>query len=495
MSLGKQATTGAIWNYAAFVVSKSFLLVATFILARLLSTEEIGLMSMALLVILIFDLLRDFGSGPALIYRQKDGKAAADVAFVISASLGLGLFVLNWLLAPLVVGFFDKASDPALLTSLLQVLGFSLLFTALGSTQDALLQKDINYRRRMIPEVGRTLVKGGLQVGLALTGFGVWSLVIGQVAGEATGTILLWVMSRWRPTFRLDWALFRPMMRYGAQIMMVDALGTAVANIDYIIIGRLLGEAPLALYTYAFRIPELTIKNMAQAVSTAAFPVAARLQDDLAALRNAYLRMQHYMLVILAPLGLGLFAVTPALIHLLLPARWWPLIPAMMLLSIYMVLGGINHWPGVIYKAVGRPDILNALSFVKLVLLLPALWWGAVNYGIEGVAWGQVIVRTVGILIDMWVVSRFVHVPVRDNLRVLWPPLAAAVIMAAAVRGVFLALDPPETNALVLALAVVVGAAIYAAVIWLLDRNTVGALLDLARSLLRRSRPAPVAEV
>lgn len=495
MSLGKQATTGAIWNYIAFVVSKSFLLVATLILARLLTQDQIGLMSMALLVILVFDLLRDFGSGPALIYRQKDGAAAAEVAFVISASLGVGLFILNWVLAPLVVGFFDKASDPALLTSMLQVLGFSLLFTALGSTQDALLQKDINYRRRMIPEVGRTLVKGGLQVGLALTGFGVWSLVIGQVAGEAAGTILLWAMSRWRPTFRLDWALFRPMLRYGAQIMMVDALGTAVANLDYIIIGRLLGEVPLALYSYAFRIPEMTIKNMAQAVSTAAFPVAARLQDDLAALRHAYLRMQHYMLVILAPVGLGLFAVTPALIHFLMAPQWWPLIPSMMLLCIYMVLGGINHWPGVIYKAVGRPDILNALSFTKLVLLIPALWWGAANYGIEGVAWGQVIVRAVGILIDMMVVSRFVQVPVRDNLRVLWPPLAAAVIMAAAVRGVFLALDPTETNLAVLALAVGGGAGVYAAVIWLLDRNTVGALLDLARSLLRRSRPAPVAEV
>ncbi len=490
MSLGKQATTGAIWNYAAFIISKSFLLVATLILARLLSQEEIGLMSLALLVILVFDLMRDFGSGPALIYRQQDGKAAAEVAFLISASLGVILCLLNWLLAPLVVGFFPKASDPALLTSMLQVLGFSLLFTALGSTQDALLQKEINYRRRMIPEVGRTLVKGGLQVGLALTGFGVWSLVIGQVAGEAAGTILLWVMSRWRPTFRIDWALFRPMLRYGLQIMMVDALGTAVANLDYIIIGRLLGDAPLALYSYAFRIPELSIKNLAQAVSNAAFPVAARLQNDMEALRNAYLRMQHYMLVILAPLGLGLFAVTPGLIHLPMAPQWWPLIPSMMLLCIYMVLGGINHWPGVIYKAVGRPDILNALSLFKLVMLIPVLWWGAANYGIEGVAWGQVIVRSVGILVDMWVVSRFVHVPMIDNLRVIWPPMAAAVVMAAAVRGVFLVLDPAEMNVFILGLGVVVGAVVYAAIIWLLDRVTVTALIDLARSLLRRPRPA-----
>src|SRR5215212_7771384 len=141
MSLGRQATTGAIWNYASFLASKGLLLVATIILARVLSEDQIGLMSMALLVI--------------------------------------G----NWLLAPFAAGFFQttSAAQVALLTSMIQVLGFSLLFSALGSTQDSLLQKEVNFRRRMIPEVGRTFVKGGLQVGLALVGFGVWSLVLGQV--------------------------------------------------------------------------------------------------------------------------------------------------------------------------------------------------------------------------------------------------------------------------------------------------------------------------
>ena len=467
------------------------MLVATLILARLLSQDQIGLMSMALLVILVFDLMRDFGSGPALIYRQKDGQAAAEVAFVISASLGAGLFLLNWLLAPLVVGFFDKASDPALLTQMLQVLGFSLLFTSLGSTQDALLQKDINYRRRMIPEVGRTLVKGGLQVGLALTGFGVWSLVIGQVAGEAAGTILLWIVGRWRPTFHLDRTLFRPMLRYGAQVMMVDALGTAVSNVDYIIIGRLLGEAPLALYTYAFRIPELTIKNMAQAVSNAAFPVAARLQDDLAALRNAYLRMQHYMLIILAPLGLGLFAVTPGLIHFLMAPQWWPLIPSMMLLCIYMVLGGINHWPGVIYKAVGRPDILNALSFFKLAMLHSGAVVGRGQRRHRGRGLGpgdRALYRYSG-----GHVGRLALCSCAGAGEFAGDLAAAGGVGGdgVAVRGVFLALDPPETNVLVLALAVVAGAGVYAAVIWLVDRATIGALVELARSLIRR--PAPPA--
>jgi PST family polysaccharide transporter len=494
-SLGKQVVQGAMWNYGGFLVSKGLLFVATLILARILSPSEFGLVGMALLVITALDILRDFGIGASLIYRQRDGQAAANLAVLLSAVIGVMLFVGNWLLAPFVTVFFktNGPEETATVTGLVQVLGFSLLFAGLGSTQDALLQKAIDYRRRMIPEVGRTLIKGVLQVALALAGFGVWSLVWGQVIGEACATILLWTVSSWRPTRLLDRTLLRPMVNYGTQIMMVGGLGWLVADIDYLIIGRFLGDAALGLYTLAFRIPELIIRNLAQAVSNVAFPVAARFQEDKAAMRHAYLTMQHYMLAILAPLGFGLFAVTPSLIHILFQDKWEPAIPVMELLSIYMVLSGISHWPGVVYKAVGRPDILNRLSFLKLVLLVPTLWWAATTYGIVGVGWGQVAVRVVVILIDMWTVSRFVQISMRANLQAIWPPLAASAIMAAAVRLVFL-LDPRESSIPLLAVAIITGGAVYAGALWLLDRPTVSALLDLARGLVARRRriaPAP----
>lgn len=492
--LGKQAAQGAIWNYLAFVASKGLVFISTLVLAQILSPAEFGLVGMALLVITVLDILRDFGIGSAVIYYGKEGAPAANMAFVLSSGIGLVLFVANWLLAPLVAGFFHTASpqDAQTVTSLIQVLGFSLLFASLGSTHDALLQKEINYRRRMVPEVGRTLLKGVLSVALAFMGFGAWSLVWGQVLGEALATVLLWVVARWRPAFVFRRDLFRPMLGYSFQTMTAGGLGTLLADVDYFIIAALLGETALGIYTLAFRIPELLLKNMAQAVATVAFAVAARLQSDLEALRSAYLSMQRYMLVLLAPLGFGLFAVTPALIHTLFKATWEPVIPAMQILSIYMVLGGINYWPGVVYKAVGRPDILNYLSVAKLMMLVPVLLWGATSYGLEGVAWGQLAVRVVGIGIDMLVVARFIKINVWEQLRVVWPPLLAGCIMAATVRLLYFAVDPTERGGIpALSLAVVVGAAVYLAGIWLLDRSALNGLLELARSMLRRKRVAP----
>ena len=191
------------------------------------------------------------------------------------------------------------------------------------------------------------------------------------------------------------------------------------------------------------------------------------------------------MLVILAPLGMGLYAITPALIHLLFSPSWAPAIPVMQILCICMVLCGVNHWPGVVYKAVGRPDILNVLGLSKLVMLVPTLWWAAANYGIVGVAWGQVAVRLAGILIDMWAVSRFVEVSVLRNLRVIWPPLLASVIMALAVQALLGLLQEPSSIP-ALTLAILFGATLYGALIWLLDRSAVQALSSLALGMVRR---------
>ena len=492
MSLGKQVAQGAIWNYAAFLISKGLLFGATLILAGILSPTEFGLVGMALLVITGLDILRDFGIGAAVIYRQRDGQAAANLAFYLSTAIGVLLCTGNWLLAPVFTQFFktSDAHQAAQVTALVQVLGLSLLFAGVGSIQDALLQKQIDYRRRMIPEVGRTLIKGVCQVGLALLGFGVWSLVIGQVIGEAGATVILWRVSDWRPTRLIDRTLIDSMVRYGIQITLVGGLGWILADIDYMLIGGLLSATALGIYTLAFRIPELIIRNLAQAVSSVAFPVAARFQDDLPLLRSTYLRMQHYMLLILAPLGFGLAAVTPGLLHLLFSTKWEAAIVPMEILCVYTVMTSISHWPGVVYKAIGRPDILNRLSLLKVVLLVPTLWWCAVNFGIEGVAWGQLAIRVVTILIDIAVVARVVQVSVAANLREIAPSLIASALMAVAVRLVFL-LDPAERSVPLLVLATIVGGVVYGGLIWLLDRPTVTAVVQLGRSLLDRRPAAP----
>jgi PST family polysaccharide transporter len=490
-SATSQLVQGVAWNYAAFLAAKGLLFVATLILARLLTPSQFGLVGMALLVITGLDILRDFGIGTALIYYQKEGKAVADAAFLVSTSIGALLCAANWVLAPIAVHFFrtQGPEQAALAVALLRVLGFSLLLSGIGSTPDALLRKELDFRRRMVPEVSRALLKGVAQVGLALLGFGAWSLVVGQVAGEAGATALLWRSVRWRPSWTIDRTLIRGMLGYGGQILVVALLGWLIADLDYLIIGATLGEAALGLYTLAFRVPELAIRNLSEAVAGVAFPALARLQDDREGLRVAYLRLQRTVFLVLAPIACGLAAIAPLLVHVLFPERWAPAVVPLQILSVYMLLGGLGHLPGVIYKAIGRPDILSRWNIAKVVILAPVLYWCATRYGVVGVAWGQLVVRVVTLLLDLVIVRRFTAIGVAASLWALRRTMLACGLMILAVRSVVL-LDSAERHLSTLAAAVIVGVVVYGAAAWVLERPLAAVLLEQGRGIVRRPAAA-----
>ena len=197
--------------------------------------------------------------------------------------------------------------------------------------------------------------------------------------------------------------------------------------------------------------------------------------------------MQNYMLVILAPIGFGLFAITPSLIHVLFNHKWDAGIP-----------GDANPvdlhgawWDKLLARRYlqggGQACIRNKLAIYKAVLLVPTLWWAASNYGLEGVAWGQLGVRLVAVVVDIVVVSRFVNITLAQNVRYIWPPMLAAIIMAS-VLEVFFLVDPARESLLVMVAAIILGAGIYGACIWLFDRDTVARLWELGLTMLGRGR-------
>jgi PST family polysaccharide transporter len=58
----------------------------------------------------------------------------------------------------------------------------------------------MRFQTVIISDISRNFMKGAASVVLALLGFGVWSLVWGQVIGVLTGSVMSWILARWRPT-------------------------------------------------------------------------------------------------------------------------------------------------------------------------------------------------------------------------------------------------------------------------------------------------------
>ena len=479
--LAHRAVQGVVWTYVSFAGSKLLVFISTVVLARLLAPAEFGQVGFALLVISYMDTVGDFGVSSALIYERERPEEAANVAFLISLATGLAWFAACFAGAPLVADFFN---DPAVVP-VLRVMSLVFIVNALGNTHDAILRRDLDFKKRLVPDFAMAALKGVCSVGLALAGWGVWSLVWGQLIGTAAATVALWLIVPWRPRLRATWARARGMLAYGGQIVSVNVISAIVHDADFVIVGRVLGSAALGLYSLAYRTPEFFITMVIWVIGKVTFPVYSKLRDDPEALSEAFLMTLRYLSLITLPAGLGLAALGGLFVEGFYGGQWVPAVRTLQALAVAGALRSLGSHAGDVYKATGRPGILTKLGLLRAAVIVPAMLWGA-RYGIFGVAVAQLIVTAGSTLLNLYVAGRVLRLSAWALLAEFKTAALASVLMVAALE-LLLPLLAGAPRAVGLGAGVLAGACVYASAVWLVGRETIRDARATLLTSLRRA--------
>ncbi|HYD30975.1 MAG TPA: lipopolysaccharide biosynthesis protein [Azospirillaceae bacterium] len=459
-SLVKATVTGTIWVYGTFLASKLLVFVTTLVLARLLSPEDFGLLALAMMAVTALDAFSDLGVGAALVQRRGDMDRATDVAFGINIAMGAALAAVAALAAPPVADFFG---DPRTVP-IMQALGLSFFINGLANIHIARMRKEMDFRRRFLPEIIKAAVKGGAGIALALAGFGVWSLVWAHLLGLAVGAAMYWTMTPWRPRLAFEPRLARDLTGYGLHIVSIGLIGMALKNVDFLMIGRLLDVTQLGFYTFAAMIPELVVANTCYMVSQAVFPAYSKVQEDPDALRSGFLATMRYVAMLTVPASLGLALIAADFMAVFYPSHWAPSVPVLQALAVSALVASLGFNTGDVFKAVGRPSILNLRNIAHLALAVPLFWWAA-GRGIATLAQTQAGLTAVVSVMTFALAVRFIRVSVGEILRALEPALVAGAVMTLACLAAIQGLDDASA-ALRLPATVAVGATVYAAVLW-----------------------------
>ena len=146
---------------------------------------------------------------------------------------------------------------------------------------------------------------------------------------------------------------------------MIDLLGAFVRNVDYLFVGRWLGAATLGIYTLAFRIPDLVVRDLCLTLSQVLLPVYARVRQDPAAIRATFLAAASYVTALTAPMALGLALVAEPLVLTAFGERWREVAAVLPSICVYALLISLTYNLGDLYKALGRPDVLTRLSLLR----------------------------------------------------------------------------------------------------------------------------------
>lgn len=465
--IGRLAVHGVLWTYLAAAGSKLLILVSTVILARVLLPAEFGQVGIALLVISYIDTVGDLGVSSALIYEREKPEEAANVTFIVSLTMGLLWFAVAYFGAPLAADFFN---DPAVIP-ILRVAAFVFVISALGNTHDALLRRDLAFKKRLVPEFSMALLKGVCSVALAFLGWGVWSLVWGQLLGAAGATIALWLIVPWRPGLHATWRTARGMLNYSGKIVSVDVISAVVYNADFVIVGRMLGTAALGLYTLAYRTPELLITMVIWVIGKVTFPVYSKLRLDPAGLGQAFRMTLRYLSLVTLPAGVGLAALGGLFVSVLYGERWEPAAVTLQALALVCAFRSLGSHAGDVYKATGQPGILIKLGLLRAAVLVPAMIWGA-RYGILGVALAQLVVTVASTLLNLYVAARVLSLSAWSVLRE-----SRAAVLGSMAMLIVLQLMMPLLEAMPqgvgLAAGVCAGVLVYGLTVWLVAREVI----------------------
>jgi PST family polysaccharide transporter len=352
-----------------------------------------------------------------------------------------------------------------------------LLLSALWQVPDALLRKSLRFRRRMTADIGRAAARGGASIALAVAGAGPWAIVGGMIAGDAVYTVAVWAMVDYRPRadfWRVGSGDLRPLVSYGAPAAGAAILSYFLWNVDYLIIGRLLGTEQLGYYLVAFRLPEMAIVYVFWIFSRVAFPTYSRVRTEPQRLVRGYLRALRLQSIYGIGIGVAIAVSAPVIVPLVFGGRWAPAVVPMALLALYAAFRALGQSANDVYVATGHPRLSAGVAALRLAALVPALLLAA-RWGIVGVAAAQAALALFYAILMHGFADRLLHLSVRSLLRTLLPGLAAGI-------GIAVAATAARANSLpLLGTAVVAGGILGLIVAAIADRS----FAREARSLTR----------
>lgn len=477
-ALARKSLSNIVWSYAAFVGAKLLNFVSIVILARLLGPEDFGLMAFCVAAIAYFEIVSRFGLGSALISRREDLDQTKDAVFFFGLATSLAMAAGLWLGAERIAAFMGEPR----LTEYLRVLCFALAIDGLAIVPFSMLQRDMRFKAKLAPDLSRSFAKGLVGVGLALSGHGVWSLVIAHVSASVVSLAMTYVVNPWRPRALPDPRICREILRYGSHLLAGELINALQRTLDTLLVGRLLGAATLGLYTVAYRIPDLAIRSFNQIAGGVIHPVMSQIQTDPKGLKAYYLGCLRHVALVTFPAGAALSAAADPLVRMLYPPEWYGMIFAMQCLSISLALLTIDFLPGTVYKAINRPEFLTYTSALKVPVFGLTLYLAA-REGMNAVALAQIGLSIFYFLPNAMILNRVIGVTAGEALRALTPGLLAAGAVGAAGMAVSQAHFPLPILALA-AIALVVSP-VYACSLRVVSPET----FREARRLLTRKLP------
>lgn len=481
--MNRKIGIGVLWNLANLLLSRGATTIFTLFLARILAPEAFGLVAMATVVFELANAFVQSGLGQALIRSKRISEADLSTVFYANLILSTLAYALLFIGAPYAAQFYHQAE----LTSLIQVIGLVVFINATKVVQIAVLCRNMNFRTQMQANTIAALGSGVLAVSTAYMGWGVWSLAIMILSQAFLSSLVLWVVSEWRPKAIFSSDSFFRLFRFGRNLLVESMLEVLFQNSYVLVIGRFFSTEVTGLYFFAKKVSNLISQQLTGAIQQATFPALSTLQDENVILRQKYRHIVQLMMFLIAPIMAMLAAMASPLFELLFDEQWQRAVPYLQVLCVVGILYPLHSLNINLLNVKGRSDLVLKIGLLKKAVNLTLLFC-AIPFGVFGIAISQVIGSLLALAPNTYYSAKLVNYSLIDQVKDAIIPVFAALVMALFCWWLIPVMDTTSPIALI---GIVLGGCIaYVLICLLAGAEGAKFCLSKARSILSASRSA-----
>lgn len=425
ISLKKQAVLGIKWTFIAGIAQRIISLGATAILARVLAPADFGLFGLAFVMIEALGLFKAFGFDSALVRRKDDIDKACNTAFFLIPPIGIILYIILFILAPMGAKFMGNHS----LTNVVRALGFVFIVGCLGKVAQNVLYRDMKFKYKSIGEIVSALLYCSTAVILALNKFGIWSLVIAYILKTISQISLDWYFSGWKPKFEFDKEIAWDMFHFGKYIIGSSIVYYLYSNLDAIVIGKMLGVTMLGYYVIAKNTSNFLNSYFLEKVGYVMYPAYSKIQNSQEAVTAYLLKILKYISIIVFPFAIGFSLFAPEIIHLVFGEKWLPATNILRILAFAGIFNSLGTaiWPIFLARGKSKADFqVNAVQVsIFFVLVIPLI----AKLKLVGVGLAVLISSIVSLCIALIRVRQLIQVTFMEIFESIRLALVCSILM------------------------------------------------------------------
>lgn len=395
------------WVFGRLIIVQLLNLVAISIIARKVTPFEFGLVAIASILITFINNIITQGVSQFVIFDKGNNFEKLNSAFWLNMFISLLICLLGVFLSPFISDFYNEPDIQIIINLLLLRVPFESAIVIIDASFNKKLKFKILEKRDIIVQFSSILIS----ILMALTGFGVWSLIYPSIIAVFIRFLITFYITVWKPKLIFNISHWREIFSYSSKLIASAVTNFFITEGDTLIIGKIMGSYKLGIYNLSWRASNLVSRNIVSLVNKISFPYIAKSANNYNEVLLKINKIFRILSLITFPILFLLLILAEEFILGIYGAQWHESIIPFQILLIFAIRYSVSAPITAVFKSIGRTDIDLKVGLSMIPFYLFGIFIGNI-YGIIGVAFGVTFVRTIFGFVNFIILSKILKTPV-----------------------------------------------------------------------------------